>query len=81
MAAQEAPISAQGVRAWRERKGWTQEYAAKAAGVDARSWRRWEKGERRPPAMLGRWMRSVDLILSKGLRPDLPYNPPTEEEQ
>ena len=79
--AAEAPMTPEGVRAWRERKKWTQEYAAKAAGVDVRSWRRWENGERAAPTMLGRWMRAIDLILSKGLRPDEPYIPPRAKEE
>jgi len=68
----EPKLTAQGVRAWRERKGWSQLYAARAAAVDVRTWRRWEAGDRSPPHLLGRWMRAVDLIISKGLRPDLP---------
>ena len=76
MATTEAPMTPAGVRAWRGRKKWTQKYAAKMVGVAPRSWRRWENGERDAPIMLGRWMRAIDLIISKGLRPDEPYISP-----
>ena len=69
MSVLDAPPSAKGLRAWRERRGWTQEYAALAAGVHPRTWRRWERGERTAPVMLGRWCRAVDMILAHGMRP------------
>lgn len=45
------------VRAWRKRHGLTQAQAAVLAGVNERSWRRWELGERQPPDMLLHFMR------------------------
>lgn len=33
------------LRHWRLCRGWTQERAAEWAGVDPRTWRRWELGE------------------------------------
>jgi len=40
------------VRHWRETAGLTQREAAALAGVDLRTWQRWEYGERRVPQWL-----------------------------
>jgi len=40
------------IRNWRESAGLTQQQAADIAGVDLRSWQRWEYGERRVPQWL-----------------------------
>jgi transcriptional regulator with XRE-family HTH domain len=40
------------VRLWRSRHGLTQELAAGIVGVNVRTWRRWENGERTIPKML-----------------------------
>jgi len=41
------------IRDWREARDLTQAEAADIAGVDLRSWQRWEYGERRVPQWLG----------------------------
>jgi len=38
-------MTAQELRAWRERAKATQELAAEAVDVNVRTWRRWERGE------------------------------------
>lgn len=49
------------LRRWRKAKGFTQADAAYWAGVDLRTWGRWERGERKVPAMLARLTRLTDL--------------------
>ena len=40
------------VRIWRHQHGLTQKQSAGIVGVDERTWRRWENGERGIPKML-----------------------------
>ena len=39
------------LRAWRERKGWTQKRAAEEMKVSERTWQNWEQGHRTPAAL------------------------------
>lgn len=50
--------------AWRHREGLSQADAAEIAGVDLRSWQRWEYGERAVP----QWLRDV-LLQRHGTSP------------
>ncbi len=55
-------ISPKELREWRERQKWSQADAALWYGVAARSWRRYEAGERKIPKPLER------LLLGRGRR-------------
>lgn len=52
------------VRAWRQRQRWTQEEAGLWCGLSpksaARSWRRWESGERTVPPWLVLLIKALD---------------------
>lgn len=50
--AREQEIAARYVRRWRDEQEWTQEQAAEWWGVDVRTWRRYELGERAVPKPL-----------------------------
>ena len=45
------------LRSWREDHGLSQADAAEIAGVDLRSWQRWESGERAVPQWLASTLR------------------------
>lgn len=47
------------LRSVRRVMGWTQNDAAEWAGVDPRTWRRWETGTKQPHGLLPRAMQSL----------------------
>jgi DNA-binding transcriptional regulator YiaG len=50
------------VAAWRARHRLTQGEAAQLLGVDLRSWRKWERGERRVSPLVARFLTILDAV-------------------
>lgn len=56
-----ATVTAHTLRDLRRVMGWTQPEAAAWAGIDLRTWRRWENGEKAPHGLMARALQSLPV--------------------
>ena len=67
----DAPFAKGELKAWRVGLGWTQEEAAGALGLNARTYQNWEQGHRKMPfpRILRAQIERINVVRKRALRP------------